>query len=371
MDEQILKIGFTHGDINGIGYELILKSFSDVRLMELCTPVVYGSSKIAAYHRKTLEIPLLNMSNISRAEDAAPNRVNMINCISDDVKVEMSRPTDTAAEAAVHSLEAAVNDLRQGLIQALVTAPVSSHIRGDGMYPLHTEYLGRHLGEAGGKAMTVLVSDAMRVALLSECVPMSDVFQHISMTNVLDKLMLFDRSLRQDFRIVKPRIAVLSLNPKSGRGVKDSEEQAVLIPVIEEASKRNLMCFGPYSADTIFGSNLYEKFDGIMAMYYEQGMTAFKTMSPDRGIAYTAGLSAVHTAPVHGAAYDIAGRNAASIDSFLRAIYAAADIYRNRISFREATANPLRKQYFDKGAGDESVDLTKDDDDSLLINTNS
>ncbi|MDR2497950.1 MAG: 4-hydroxythreonine-4-phosphate dehydrogenase PdxA [Tannerellaceae bacterium] len=369
MDDNNLKIGFTHGDINGIGYELILKAFADARLMELCTPVVYGSSKIAAYHRKALEIPALNMSNISQAEDAASNRVNMINCISDEIKVELSKPSYIAAEAAVRSLEAAVDDLKRGATHALVTSPVSSRITGDGLYPKHTEYLGQRL-KAGTKPMTILVSDAMKVALLSESIPLSDVFLHVSLTNVLDRLLLFEKSLQQDFRIVKPRIAVLSFNPKSGRGVKDSEEQAVLMPAIEEATKRNLLCFGPYSADTLFGSNMYEKFDGIMAMYYEQGMTAFKTIGLDRGIAYTAGLSAVHTTPAHGAAYDIAGRNLASIDSFLKAIYTAIDIYRNRISFIEATANPLRKQYFDKGAGDESVDLTKDDDDGILINTN-
>ena len=365
MDDRILKIGFTHGDINGIGYELILKAFSDARLTELCTPIVYGSSKVAAYHRKALEMQLLNMSNIGRAEEAGNNRVNMINCISDEIKVEMSRPSDIAAEAAVRSLEAAVSDLKRGAIQALVTAPVSSHLTGSGRYPSHTNYLGKHIGEGGAKPMTLLVSDSMKIGLLSGCIPLSEAPEHVTVENVLDRLMMFDRSLRQDFRIVKPRIALLSLNPKSGRGWDDSEEQKILAPVIEEAANRNLMCFGPYATDTLFGASLYEKFDGILAMYYDQGIIPFKTMCPERGIFYTAGLSAVHTAPAHGAAYDIAGRNSASIDSFLQAIYVALDIYRNRISFKEAGSNPLRKQYFDKGAGDDSVDLTKEDDDSL------
>ena len=363
-DENIIKVGFTHGDINGISYELILKTFSDPRMTELCTPIVYGSSKIAAYHRKALEMPLLNMSAVSRAEDAGANRINMINCINDEIKVELSKATDIASDAAIRSLEAAVEDLKSGAIQALVTTPVSSRLMSKDGYPLHSEYLAKSAGE-GSEALTILSADTIRIALLSEYVPLTEALSHITFDNLLNKLLIFDRSLKQDFRIVKPRIAVLSLNPKAGQRWDNSEEQRIIIPAIEEACKRNLMCFGPYATDAIFGSQMYEKFDGIMAMYHDQGITPFKALLAGQGIYYTAGLPVIHTAPSHGAAYDIVGRNSASIDSFLQAIYAALDIYRNRIAYKEAVANPLRKQYFDKGSGDDSVDLTKEDDLSL------
>ncbi|MDR2533827.1 MAG: 4-hydroxythreonine-4-phosphate dehydrogenase PdxA [Tannerellaceae bacterium] len=362
--DRTIKIGFTHGDINGISYELILKTFSDARMTELCTPVVYGSSKIAAYHRKALEMPLLNMSAVSRAEDAGAGRINMINCTNDEIKVELSKATDVAVNAAICSLEAAVKDLKRGAIQALVTTPVSSRLMNNDGYPSHSEYLSRHAGP-NASPLTILSARALRIALLSEYVPLADALSQITFENLLDKLLVFDRSLKQDFRIVKPRIALLSPNPKAGQRWDNVEEQRVLIPVIEEASKRNLMCFGPYATDAIFGSQMYEKFDGIMAMYHDQGLTPFKTLFAGQGIYCTAGLPLIHTSPSHGAAYDIAGRNVASIDSFLQAIYAAIDIYRNRISYKEAGANPLRKQYFDKGSVDESVDLTREDDVSL------
>ena len=326
MEERLVKVGITHGDINGIGYEVILKTLSDTRIAELCTPVIYGSSKIAAYHRKVLDLPAVNLSIIAQAEDAGANRVNIINCVDDETKVELCQSTTAAGEAAYLALEAAVTDLKRGAVDVLVTAPINKHnIQNEQFhFPGHTEYL---------------------------------------VEDIVSKLRIFNQSLRQDFGIVRPRIAVLALNPHAGdAGLLGKEEEEIIIPAIQEAEKKGVMPFGPYAADGFFGSQLYDKFDGVLAMYHDQGLAPFKTLAMDDGVNYTAGLSIVRTSPAHGTAYDIAGQNVASEESFRQALYAALDIYRNRIRYREATANPLRKQYFDKGGDNEKLDLTKEED---------
>jgi len=365
MEERLIKVGITHGDINGIGYEVILKTFSDVRVAELCTPVIYGSSKIAAYHRKALELPPVNMNIISQAEDAGINRVNIINCVDDETKVELSQSTSIAGEAAFLALEAAVTDLKRGAVDVLLTAPINKHnIQNDQFhFPGHTEYLEERFGGVGRKALMILMKDGLRVALVTGHIPLSEVPSKITVEDIVSKLRIFNQSLKQDFGIVKPRIAVLSLNPHAGDdGLLGKEEETIIIPAMEEAEKRGVMSFGPYAADGFFGSRMYDKFDGVLAMYHDQGLAPFKTLAMDDGVNYTAGLSIVRTSPAHGTAYDIAGQNLASEESFRQALYTALDIYRNRSIYREATANPLRKQYFDKGGDNEKLDLTKDDD---------
>lgn len=252
MEERLIKVGITHGDINGIGYEVILKTFSDARVAELCTPVIYGSSKIAAYHRKALELPPVNMNIISQAEDAGINRVNIINCVDDETKVELSQSTSIAGEAAFLALEAAVTDLKRGAVDVLLTAPINKHnIQNDQFhFPGHTEYTEERFGGVGRKALMILMKDGLRVALVTGHIPLSEVPSKITVEDIVSKLRIFNQSLKQDFGIVKPRIAVLSLNPHAGDdGLLGKEEETIILPAMEEAERRGVMSFGPYAAD--------------------------------------------------------------------------------------------------------------------------
>lgn len=368
MEERLIKVGITHGDINGIGYEVILKTFSDARMAELCTPIIYGSSKVAAYHRKALDLPPVNMNIIAQAEEAGVNRVNMINCIDDEVKVELSQSTAGAGEAAFQALEAAVADLKRGAIDVLLTAPINKHnIQNEAFhFPGHTEYLEKSFSGPGSKALMILMNDTLRVALVTGHIPLSQVASSIRQEDIISKLRIFNQSLKQDFGIIKPRIAVLSLNPHAGdAGLLGEEEETIIIPAMREAERRGVMSFGPYAADGFFGSRMYERFDGVLAMYHDQGLAPFKALAMEDGVNYTAGLPIIRTSPAHGTAYDIAGQNVASEESFRQALYTALDVYRNRTRYREATANPLRKQYFDKGGDNEKLDLTKDEEESV------
>ncbi|MCC8152946.1 MAG: 4-hydroxythreonine-4-phosphate dehydrogenase PdxA [Tannerellaceae bacterium] len=364
MEEQLIRVGITHGDINGIGYEVILKTFTDSRVAELCTPIIYGSSKVAAYHRKSLELPQVNMNIISRAEEAGANRVNIINCTDDELKVELSKSTPAAGEAAFQALQAAVNDLKRGAIDVLVTAPINKNtIQNEQFsFPGHTEYLEKEFGENSPGALMILMNEEIRVALVTGHIPVSQVSSSITVEGIVNKLTIFNQALIQDFNIVKPRIAVLSLNPHAGDGgLLGDEEQTIIIPAMQEAEKNGVMSFGPYPADGFFGAGMYDKFDGILAMYHDQGLIPFKTIAMEDGVNYTAGLSIVRTSPAHGTAYDIAGQNIASEDSFRHALYKSLDIYRNRKIYKTATAYPLRKQYFDRGGDNEKLDLTSDE----------
>lgn len=368
MEEQQIRVGITHGDINGVGYEVILKTLADSRITELCTPVIYGSSKIAAYHRKALELPQVNMNIINRAEEAQSGRVNIINCVDEEVKVELAKPTPAAGEAAYQSLQAAVSDLKQGVIHVLVTAPINKHtIQNETFrFPGHTEYLGSAIGDQADKALMILMTDTLRIAVVTGHIPLAEVPSRITREKITDKLVVFNQALKQDFNIIKPRIAVLSLNPHAGdSGLLGNEEETIIIPAIQEAEKQGVMSFGPYAADGFFGSDMYDRFDGVLAMYHDQGLIPFKILAMENGVNYTAGLSVVRTSPAHGTAYDIAGQNLASEESFRQAMYASLDIYHNRKLYKKATAHPLRKQYFDKGGDNEKLDLTQEETDTL------
>ena len=367
MEDKMIRVGITHGDINGIGYEVILKTFSDQRMTELCVPIIYGSSKVAAYHRKALDLPAVNINVVSRAEEAGLNRVNIINCVEDDIKVELTQSTPVAGRAAYKALEAAVADLKSGAIDVLVTAPINKHNIQNAQFhfPGHTEYLEQTLGD-GQKALMILMTDTLRVALVTGHIPVSQVPSQITVENIVTKLQVFDQSLKQDFTIIKPRIAVLALNPHAGdNGVIGNEEAEIIKPAMEEAERLGVMSFGPFPADGFFGSKMYEDFDGVLAMYHDQGLAPFKALAMEEGVNYTAGLPFVRTSPAHGTAYDIAGQNLASESSFRQAVYTALDVYRSRQSYREATAHPLRKQYFDKGSDNVKLDLTKDEEPEL------
>lgn len=367
MEDKMIRVGITHGDINGIGYEVILKTFSDQRMTELCVPIIYGSSKVAAYHRKALDLPAVNINVVSRAEEAGLNRVNIIKCVEDDIKVELTQSTPVAGRAAYKALEAAVADLKSGAIDVLVTAPINKHNIQNAQFhfPGHTEYLEQTLGD-GQKALMILMTDTLRVALVTGHIPVSQVPSQITVENIVTKLQVFNQSLKQDFTIIKPRIAVLALNPHAGdNGVIGNEETEIIKPAMEEAERLGVMSFGPFPADGFFGSKMYEDFDGVLAMYHDQGLAPFKALAMEEGVNYTAGLPFVRTSPAHGTAYNIAGQNLASESSFRQAVYTALDVYRSRQSYREATAHPLRKQYFDKGSDNVKLDLTKDEEPEL------
>jgi 4-hydroxythreonine-4-phosphate dehydrogenase len=344
-----IRVGITHGDINGIGYEVILKAFSDATMLDLCTPIVYGSPKVATFHRKSMDIQT-NFCIISTAEGALDNKLNILNCTEDELKVELSKSTPEAGKAALDALERALQDYKDGLIDVLVTAPINKHnIQSDSFhFPGHTEYIEERVGE-GEKALMILLKDDFRVALVTGHLPIREVADAVTKELIMEKLSIFHRSLKEDFGIDAPRIAVFSLNPHAGdNGVIGTEESEVIVPAIQEMVAKGVQCFGPYPADGFMGSGNYCHFDGILAMYHDQGLAPFKAMAMDEGVNYTAGLPVVRTSPAHGTAYDIAGQGIASESSFRQAIYTALDVFRNRQIEREIHARPLRKQYYEK-----------------------
>lgn len=329
--EQKIKIGITQGDINGISYEVILKTLEDNRILEFCIPIIYGSPKVAAYHRKVLDLNQ-NLNLVNSAADASDKHVNIINCNSDEVKVELSQCTQIAGEAAFQALEKATADLKNGDIDAIVTAPINKKNIQSAQFtfPGHTEYFEQIFAKKGD-ALMLLVSDTLRVAVATGHVPVSKVSQSLSKELILNKIKILNKTLKQDFKIDRPRIAVLGLNPHSGdQGVIGNEEKDLIKPAITEALENEIVCVGPLPADGFFGSDEYTKYDAILAIYHDQGLIPFKLLSMDSGVNFTAGISVVRTSPDHGTAYDIAGKNVASENSFRQALYTAIDIVKNR-----------------------------------------
>lgn len=360
MENRKIRVGITHGDINGVGYEVILKTFSDPTMLELCTPVVYGSPKVAAYHRKAMEIQT-SFSIVNSAEEVQDGRVNVVNCIEEELKVELTKPTPEAGKTALAALERALADYREGLFDVLVTAPINKHtIQSDAFhFSGHTEYIEERVGE-GQKALMILLKGDFRVALVTGHVPVRDIAGELTKELIMEKMEIFHRSLKKDFGIDNPRIAVFSLNPHAGdNGLLGTEEQEVIIPAMKEMIARGVQCFGPYPADGFMGSGNYTHFDGILAMYHDQGLAPFKALAMDEGVNFTAGLPIVRTSPAHGTAYDIAGKGIASEDSFRQAVYVAMDVFRNRAWEKEISARPLRKQYYEK----------RDDSDKLKLDS--
>ncbi len=366
MADEIKKIrvGITHGDINGVGYEVILKAFADPTMLELCTPIVYGSPKVATYHRKALDLQT-NFSIIANASEATHNKLNILNCIDDEVKVEFSKPTAEAGQAALQALEMALEDYKEGLIDVLVTAPINKNtIQSEAFhFPGHTEYIEERVGE-GNKALMILMKDDFRVALVTGHIPVKDIASTITTELIEEKIELFYNALKYDFNIDNPRIAVLALNPHAGdEGLLGTEEKEVIAPAIQEMIAKGIHCFGPCSADGLFGSGNYTHYDGILAMYHDQGLAPFKALAMDEGVNFTAGLPIVRTSPDHGIAYDIAGTGKADESSFRQAIYAAIDVFRNRKQEEIIRRNPLRKQYYEKRDDSDKLKLDTVDDD--------
>ena len=349
MEEKKIRVAITQGDTNGVGYEVILKAFADSAILELCTPIIYGSSKIAAYHKKTLNLET-NFTIINKAEDVRDGRINLLECIDNEVKVELGQPSTEAGQAAFSALDRAMTDYRKGLYDVLVTAPINkATIQSPGFkFPGHTEYIETSLGE-GKKALMILMNDVLRVALVTTHLPIKDIAKAITKEAIIEKATIFHQSLRRDFRISCPRIAVLSLNPHAGdNGLLGAEEKDIIQPAIEQLAENGIQAFGPYPADGFFGSGNFNYFDGVLAMYHDQGLAPFKTIALDNGVNYTAGLPIVRTSPDHGTAYDIAGQGKADENSLRQAIYTAIDIFRNRRNYDEPLQNPLPKLFHEK-----------------------
>lgn len=355
MDDRKIRVAITHGDTNGIGYEVIFKTFADPEMLELCTPIIYGSPKVAAYHRKSLNLQA-NFSIISKAEDARDGKVNLLTTFDEEVKVELGTPSKEAGQASLKALERAMADFGKGVYDVLVTAPINKNNIHSEQFNFcgHTEYIEQRIG--GGKALMILLNDRLRVALVTTHLPIKDVAKAITLENIMEKATIFHQSLRRDFRVSKPRIAVLSLNPHAGdNGVIGKEEQEVIVPAIEKLADNGINVYGPFAADGFFGSGAYTSFDGVLAMYHDQGLAPFKILASEDGVNYTAGLPIVRTSPDHGTAYDIAGKGIADENPFRHAVYTAIDVWRNRKNFDEPLANPLKKLYHEKRDDSEKV----------------
>jgi len=363
MGNNKIRIGITQGDINGVGYEVILKTFANPTMFELCTPIIYGSPKVAAYHRKAFELPT-NFSIVNSASDAQEGRLSIVNCSNDEVKVEFAKADPESGKAALAALEKAVQEYKEGLIDVIVTAPINKHtIQSEEFsFPGHTEYIEEKLGESQ-KALMILMKGDFRVALVTGHMPVSQIASHITKEAITEKIAIFHESLKRDFGISSPRIAVLSLNPHAGdSGLLGKEEEEVIAPAMQEMIEKGIQCFGPYPADGFMGSDNYTHFDGILAMYHDQGLAPFKALAMDEGVNFTAGLPVVRTSPAHGTAYDIAGKGVATEDSFRQAVYVAIDVYRNRCRDKYARKNPLRKQYYEKRDDSDKLKLDNTDE---------
>ncbi|MDO4159552.1 MAG: 4-hydroxythreonine-4-phosphate dehydrogenase PdxA [Prevotellaceae bacterium] len=356
MEERKLRVAITHGDTNGIGYEVIFKTFAEPAMLELCTPIIYGSPKVAAYHRNALGIQA-NFTIISNAEDAHEGKINLLTTFDNEVKVELGNPSKEAGLASLKALERAMEDYKKGLFDVLVTAPINkNNIHSDSFnFCGHTEYIEERAGE-GNKALMILLNNTMRVALVTTHLSIKDIAQNITEEKIIEKATIFHKTLKRDFRISKPRIAILSLNPHSGDGgVIGKEEEEIIIPAIKKLSDNGIIAFGPYAADGFFGHGTYEAFDGILAMYHDQGLAPFKCLDTGDGVNFTAGLPIIRTSPDHGTAYEIAGKGIADESSFRHAVYLAIDVFRNRNNYDEPFGDPLKKLYHEKRDDSEKV----------------
>lgn len=345
-----IHLGISIGDINGIGPEVIMKALDDARILEDCTPVIYGSSKILAFHRKNVDTKEFNYQTIKSADEAQEGKINVINVWTKDPEFKLGEPTIESGQCAFDSLERATTDLASGKIDVLVTAPISKEAMGktDFRFPGHTEYLADLAGQED--ALMLMVANNLRVGLVTTHVALSEVSKLLTTERIIKKINDVNSSLIKDFGIRRPKIAVLGLNPHAGEnGKMGSEESEVIIPAINSVKNKGILAFGPFPADGFFGSKAIKDFDGVLAMYHDQGLTAFKALAFDEGVNYTAGLPVVRTSPDHGTAYSIAGKDEASGTSMRNAIYLAMDVYRNRQFEKEINANPLQQLSLKEG----------------------
>jgi 4-hydroxythreonine-4-phosphate dehydrogenase len=338
-----IKIGISIGDVNGIGLEVILKTLANNSILDYCTPIVYGHTKVASYHRKALGLSDFSFNVINDAEAANPKKANMINCWEEDVKIELGVANETGGKYALLSLERATEDLVKGNIDALVTAPINKHtIQSENFkFPGHTEYLQERTGSPD--VLMFLLSEDVRVGVVTGHIPVAKVAESITKESIVKKLLLINKSLKRDFWIEKPKIAVLGLNPHAGdNGLLGSEEQDIIMPAIQEAFDSGVICFGPYPADGFFGKGAYKQFDAVLAMYHDQGLIPFKTIAFGTGVNFTAGMKYVRTSPDHGTGFDIAGKDLADPSSFIEAVFAATHIVKHRREQDDLLSNQLR-----------------------------
>ena len=336
-----IKVGISIGDLNGIGLETIIKTFKDKRMLDFCTPIIFGSSKVVAKHKKAIEINDFNFNIINKIEDAKPHKANLLNIWNDDVEVKFGEATTVSGEKSFESIKKAVEVLKEGKVDVIVTAPINKASIQDkvGSFIGHTEFLQ---GNFEGESLMLMVSELMRIAFVTGHVPLTDVKKHITTDNIIKKTKLLNTSLIQDFGIRKPKIAILGLNPHAGEeGLLGAEENETITPTVKRLKEEGIMAFGPYPADSFFINKNLQQFDGILSMYHDQGLTAFKTLCFSEGVNYTAGLNIVRTSPVHGTAYEIAGKGIADEKSFREAVYLACDIFKKRADFQYLNKNPL------------------------------
>jgi len=338
-----IRLGITIGDVNGIGLEVILKTFLDDRMMNFCTPIIYGSSKITSYHRKALNLDDFNLNLIKYPDKAHPKKTNVINCWEEEVKIQLGEVSDIAGKYAVKSLNAAVKDLKDHRIDAIVTAPINKkNTQSEGFkFEGHTEYFADQFGS--NQYLMFMVNESIKVGIVKGHVPLDQVASTLNTEEIVAKIWIMNQSLKKDFGIQRPKIGVLGLNPHAGeRGLIGEEESKVIKPAIEQANKEDILLMGPFSADGYFGNGTFKQFDATLAMYHDQGMIPFKLLSFGAGVNFTAGLPIVRTSPDHGTAYELAGKNKASASSFRQAVYTACDIYKNRIEYESLTANAIK-----------------------------
>ena len=344
-----LKIGITQGDTNGVGWEVILKIFSDNRLTELFTPVIYGSSVAAAFYQKRLnDVEPVKFAVVDSAERAQQGRVNLVECGAKELSVTPGKPSKVGGEAAAAALNKAIEELKNGAIDAMVTAPIDKEMIQSEAFSFtgHTEFLAKELE---GEPLMIMTSELMRVGLATIHVPVAEVAQSLSKELIVERINQINASMRQDFGVVRPKVAVLALNPHAGDGgLLGKEEQEIIKPAIVEVYEAGVLAFGPFAADGFFASGQFKNYDAILAMYHDQGLAPFKTLTPN-GVNFTASLSEVRTSPDHGVAYDIAGKGVADEQSMRNAIYEAIDIVQRRREWEEWNANPL--QHFEREKG--------------------
>ena len=354
-----LKIGITQGDTNGIGWELILKVLADGRITELMTPVIYGTLSAAAFYQKRLkDIEPVRLNTVSSAKAAAAGKANIVECGPSDLSITPGKPSKLGGEAAAAALRAAIEDLKRGDIDALVTAPIDKEMIQSEEFNFtgHTEFLAQELD---GTPLMIMTSELMRVGLATIHIPVSEVAQHLSQALIVERIEQINASMRQDFGVVRPKIAVLALNPHAGDGgLLGTEEQEIIKPAIVEAYEAGILAFGPFAADGFFASGQFKNYDAILAMYHDQGLAPFKTLTPD-GVNFTASLAKVRTSPDHGVAYDIAGEGKADEQSMRNAIYEALDIVRRRREWSEWNKNPLEHFEREKGRDISIKDLAE------------
>ncbi len=362
-----ITIGISQGDFNGIGYEVLLNCFSDPRVLENFTPILYGSSKILSYYKKMVDLPNFSFTNIKHADQAEKGKLNILNIVQEEVKIDVGQATEIAGELAALSLNMASEDLKKGKFDALVTNPINKkNIQSPNFhFPGHTEFLTKKFGIKD--SLMIMACDKIKIGILTNHLALKDVPSVVTEDLVLRKLRIFDQSLKRDFAIRMPKIAVLALNPHAGdHGVNGDEDEQIIMPAIKKAFNENILAFGPFPSDGFFGMGEFKNYDGVLALYHDQGLIPFKLMSFYSGVNFTAGLPFVRTSPAHGTAYHIAGKNLANPDSFRNAVFMAMDICKNRMEYDELTTDVLKISKKDNFVDEDITnELQKDDEPTL------